>query len=77
MIFLQDRSGNIQLSQSLLWRIVLGFLLVVGGVDIVCFSGGVASTKMNFSWKGEFLEFLFKSIRRFRECRTLNMLHVL
>ena len=74
MIFLQDRSGNIQFSQSLLWR---RFLLVVGGVDIVCFSGEVASTKMNFSWKGEFLEFLFKSIRRFRECRTLNMLHVL
>lgn len=66
-----------QLSQSLLWRIVLGFLLVVDGVDIVCFAGEVVSTKMNFSWKGKFLEFLFKSIRRFCEFRTLNKLHVL
>ena len=57
---------------------MLGLLLVVGGgVDIVCFAGEVVSTKMNFSWKGKFLEFLFKSIRRFCECRTLNKLHVL
>ena len=77
MIFLQDRSGNIQLSQSILWRIVLGLLLVVGGADIVCFAGEVVSTKMNFSWKGKFLEFLFKSLRLFCECRTLNKLHVL
>ena len=62
MIFLQDRSGNIQFSQSLLWR---RFLLVVGGVDIVCFSGEVASTKMNFSWKGELLEFLFNQYGAF------------
>ena len=77
MIFLQGCSGNIPLSQSLLWRIVLGLLLVVGAVDIVCFAGEVVSTKMNFSWKGKFVEFLFKSLRLFCECRTLNKLHVL